>query len=340
MQNSSLKIKMKFFSTSFIILFSSFLLTNYDAMAQNSKTQIYAAVLSNLSYTVGAKNPGVGLFVGDENGNEWKNIAFSNMRSFAIEIFPEHGEGLFYTANGNGVIVSRDGGKSWRVTSGWEVTEVLEAAAVPNNPQVLYVGTAYGLWKSTEYGENLQQLTGRFVNSVHLDIEDASRIYVGEENGLVISRNAGKSFKQVKNLPHAVNHIAQDSANPDRLYLGTEDHGLFASINRGKSWQQITGAAQTGTIYSIAVDPKNPGIVFASTFADGILRSLDRGKTWQTITDGIDDIPVYKIVIHPQDSSIIYAGTVNRGILRSTDAGESWKQFALDGTHVWELEIK
>jgi len=26
--------------------------------------------------------------------------------------------------------------------------------------------------------------------------------------------------------------------------------------------------------------------------------------------------------------------------LRSIDGGDSWQQFALDGAHVWELEIK
>lgn len=376
MQSNLIGINLKFVMTVSLILLSSVILTQSNASAQNSKRRIYAAVLSNVSYTVGAKNSGVGLYLGDDGGAEWENIAFKNMRTFAIEIFPEHGDGLFYTANGNGVIVSRDGGKSWRVTTGWEITEVLEAAAVPDHPEIIYIGTAYGVWKSTEYGENWQKLTKRFVNSLHIDVKDASRIYVGEEDGLVISQNAGKSFKRVKNFPHAVNSIAQDSANPNRLYLGTEDNGLFLSDNRGKSCQQIT-AAKTATIYSVTVDPKNSNIVFASTFADGILRSVDQGKTWQTITRGVaavpvdtvafdpddsattdkifsgefgegtmqtttslDDIPVYTIVFHPDDSTIIYAGTVNRGILRSTDGGDSWAPFALDGTHIWDLEIK
>ncbi len=324
----------------YCLVFSFLLnLTKSDAMAQNTKHKLYAAVLSNKSYTVGAKNLGVGLFVGDESGANWKNIAFSNMRTFAIEIFPDHGDGLFYTANGNGVIVSRDGGKSWRVTTGWEITEVLEAVAVPNNPEIIYIGTAYGLWKSVHYGENWQNLTKRFVNAVHIDVVDPNRIYLGEEDGMRISDKSGNSFKPVKGLAYAVNDFAQDTSDPKRLYLGTEDHGLFISSNQGKSWQQVTTASQA-TVYSVAIDPRNHNIVFAATFADGILRSEDRGKTWQTITKGVEDIPVYTIVFHPDDSAIIYAGTVNRGILRSTNGGESWQQFALDGTHIWELEIK
>lgn len=376
MQINLIGIHLKLVMTVSLILLSSVILTQSNASAKNSKRKIYAGVLSNVSYTVGAKNSGVGLYLGDEGGAEWENIAFKNMRTFAIQIFPEHGDGLFYTANGNGVMVSRDSGKSWRVTTGWEITEILEAAAVPDHPEIIYIGTAYGVWKSTEYGENWQKLTSRFVNSLHIDVKDASRIYVGEEDGLVISQNAGKSFKRVKNFSYAVNCVTQENANPNRLYLGTEDNGLFLSDNKGKSWQQIT-TAKTATIYSVTVDPRNSNIVFASTFSDGILRSTDRGKNWQIINEGVsavpvekvdfdandsatadkifsgefgeeakqtttslDDIPVYTIVFHPDDSAIIYAGTVNRGILRSTDGGDSWAPFALDGTHIWDLEIK
>lgn len=322
------------------LLVTSFFLMCSSAMAQSSNHRLYAAVLSNVSYTVGAKNAGVGLFVGDESGSHWQNLAFNNMRTFAIEIFPEHGDGLFYTANGNGVIVSRDGGQTWRVTTGWEITEILEAAAVPSHPEIIYVGTAYGLWKSVEYGENWQNLTQRFVNAVHLDVTNPDRIYLGEEDGMRISEDAGASFRSIKPPGDAVNHFAQDPAEPDRLYLGTEDHGIFVSDDRGESWQQVESAPATATVYGVTIDFKNPDKVFAGTFSSGLLRSLDRGKTWEVIKNGIADIAVYDIAVHPDDSQILYAGTANRGIFRSTDAGASWQPFALDGTHVLEVEIK
>ncbi|RMD92126.1 MAG: hypothetical protein D6814_17360, partial [Calditrichaeota bacterium] len=154
---------------------------NAQTLARSVK--IYAAVLSNKSYTVGRNNPGTGLYVGDETGKTWKNLAFKNMRTFAIDIFPDYGDGLFYTANGNGVIVSRDGGKSWRVTTGWKITEVLKIRAWPRDPRIVYIGTAYGAYKSVQMGENWQQLTHRFVSALHLDVEDSQRVYLGEQQG-------------------------------------------------------------------------------------------------------------------------------------------------------------
>ena len=309
-------------------------------MAQNSNRKIYVAVLSNVSYTVGAKNAGVGLFVGDETGSNWKNMAFNNMRTFAIEIFPDHGDGLFYTANGNGVIVSRDGGKSWRVSTGWEITEVLEVVAVPSNPEIIYAGTAYGLWKSVDCGENWENLTKRFVQAVHLDVTNPDRVYLGEEDGMRISEDSGASFRPIRTATRAVNDFAQDDSEPARLYLGTEDHGIFVSNNRGESWQQMDGDLATSTVYAVKIDFRDPNRVFAATFANGTLRSLDRGETWKSITDGIENIPIYNLALHPDHADILYASTANRGLFRSTDAGDSWQPFALDGTHILELEIK
>lgn len=308
--------------------------------AQTGKRNIYAGVISNKSFTVGAKNPGTGLFCVTDNGSNIKNIGFKNMRTFSVAVFPDVAQGLIYCANGNGFFVSKNMGKKWRVTTGWQITEVLEVATAALNAKIVYIGTAYGLYKSTEYGENFEQLTKRFVAGLATDIEKPERIYLGEEDGLQISGNGGKSFKKVANFKYAVNAIAQDCQKTDRLYLGTEDNGIFISDNRGKSWMQTVGDAANATVYGITVDRKNPERIFAATFEYGVLRSNDRGKTWQALTNGLKNVAVYDIVIHPDEGNVLFAGTANKGILQSDDNGATWKPFALDGTHVIDLVIK
>ncbi len=308
--------------------------------AQTGRRNIYAGVISNKSFTVGAKNPGTGLFCVADNGSNVKNIGFKNMRTFSVAVFPDVAQGLIYCANGNGFFVSKNFCKKWRVTTGWQITEVLELAAVAQNAKIVYIGTAYGLYKSTEYGENFRRLTKRFVAGLAPDIEKPERIYLGEEDGLLISRNGGKSFKSVANFNYAVNAIAQDFQEADRLYLGTEDNGIFISDNRGKSWIQAAGDAAKATIYGIKVDRKNLQRIFAATFEYGVLRSNDRGKTWQSLTNGLKGVAVYDIIIHPDKEKTLFAGTANKGILQSNDNGATWKPFALDGTHVADLVIK
>ena len=321
-----------------LVLFAATLPGSTSA-AQTSKVTIYAAVLSNKSFTVGQRNPGTGLYVGDAEGKTWSNITFSNLRMFDIEMFPHYNNGLFYTANGNGVMVSHDSGQTWRVTTGWEITEVLEIAAVQTNPGVVYIGTAYGVWKSTDFGEHWQRLTQRFINALLIDHADPERIFVGEEKGLIISSNGGKSFKTVPGLDDAVNALGQHPARPEWIIAGTEDHGLFFSKNRGKSFQQIRGETETCTIYSITFDANKPDRAYASTFASGVLITEDGGQSWRISRKGLEDMAVHDVAVHPQNSDILYAGTVNFGIYRSTDAGQTWKPFALDGTQVWRVVV-
>ena len=302
--------------------------------------KIYAAVLSNKSYTVGLKNAGTGIYVGDLEGRKWQNLGFKNMRTFALEVFPDIGDGLIYAASGNGVMVSRDGGQSWRVATGWQITEVLRIKAVSQNPATVYIGTAYGAYKSEKYGEAWQRLTRRFVSALHLDIADPKRIYIGEEDGLRISKNSGEQFRRVKDFQKMVNSLAQDPGQPERLFLGTEENGLFLSTDRGKTWQPIATKFSQATVYHIFLDPQNPKRIFAATYAHGVLHSGDGGQSWQSLNQGLASIPVYDVAIHPDHPDILYAATINFGIYRSLNGGRSWQPFALNGTQVMEIEIK
>lgn len=323
-----------------LIVVSTMLIPATALQAQTTTVRLFVAVLSNKSYTVGARNPGTGLFVGDEQGREWRNLAFPNMRTFAIEVLPQVGDGLIYTANGNGVIVSRDGGKHWRVTTGWQITEVLKIAVDPRNPAVVYIGTAYGAYRSDDFGETWQPLNRRFVYSLHLDVERPERLYIGEDDGLLISEDGGRRFRRVKGLRYPILSLAQDKVQPQRLLLSTEDDGLFLSTDRGKSWQAITTAPEGCTAYQIVFSPHNPREVFAATFAHGVLLSHDGGQTWQGEQSAFEGIPVHCVAVHPSKPQVLYAGTLNEGIYRSDDGGRTWHPFALQGTHVMEIEIR
>jgi len=325
----------------FLFLFSAFFMVSAANHAPPPKKRtIYAGTIANKNFVVGARNPGTGLFTVSEDGKNIENIGFKNMRTFSLEVYPKQEKGLIYCANGNGFFVTKNNGIKWRVTTDWKITEILEVAAVPKNPKITYIGSAYGLYKSTEFGENFKQLKIGFVTSLAIDNKNSDRIYLGQEDGLYISENAGKSFTKVTNLNYSINVITQDPKNQNRLYVGTEDDGIFISENHGNTWKQATSKAKDVTIYEIIIDSKNPKRIFVATFEIGILRSDDQGKTWKSFSKGLEDISVYDIAIHPDKKNILYAGTANMGILQSKDNGESWHEFAMDGSHVFDIKIK
>ena len=113
---------------------------------------IYAAVIAD------GKTPGRGLLKISTDGKTIKNLGFKNVTTFDADIYPNNTNNLIYTANHNGLFVTKNNGKKWRVVSDHNVTEVQKVVTANNNPAIVYAGTSYGLYKSTEYGENLKNL--------------------------------------------------------------------------------------------------------------------------------------------------------------------------------------
>ncbi len=308
--------------------------------AQTSSYVLFAAVLSNKRYVVGQANPGSGLFVSGTQTPQWQNRAFPNIRMFDLEILPEAENGLIYTANGNGVMVSRDFGKRWRVTTGWRITEVLKMVALPESPETVYIGTAYGAFRSNDFGETWRMLRSRFVYALHIDHTDRNRIFIGEEDGLFLSRDGGKTFDRAKGLNAPVLTVAQHPRDPRVLFAGTEDYGIFRSDDRGLSWKPVgSGSVPGATVYEIIFLPRHPSTLLAASFAQGVLISKNDGQSWQKCQSGLQKIPVSCITVHPENPEWIFIGTLNHGVFRSTDGGRTWQPFGLSGAQVMELEI-
>jgi hypothetical protein len=66
------------------------------------------------------------------------------------------------------------------------------------------------------------------------------------------------------NLPmEAVNIIKEDHTNPQILYLGT-DHGLYTSLDGGKTYQLFQGSIPNVAIYDMAIQKRENELVVAS----------------------------------------------------------------------------
>ena len=300
---------------------------------------IYAAVIADGATVPGQENPGRGLIKISDDGKTLTNMGFKNVSTFNADIYPNHIKDLIYTANHNGFFVTKNNGKKWRVTSDHNITEVQEVVTDIKNPAVVYIGTSYGLFKSTEYGENFKKLTDRFVSALLADDTNSSRIYLGQEDGLYITDDGAATFTKVPEFDYYINSITQDRYTPNKIYAGTEDNGIFISTDRGKTFTQCKGIAAKDAVYSIVIDSKNPVNLYAGTHKNGVLITRNGGKSWKSYNKGIEKCyAVYCIAINPDNSSILYAGTTD-GIYTSNDSGKSWTPFALQGAHVQHLFI-
>jgi hypothetical protein len=147
-------------------------------------------------------------------------------------------------------------------------------------------------------------------------------------------------------------HLEPSLDDPDTVYAGVEDAGLFRSADGGHHWEELpalrshdTGPSwQPGAggmcLHTLILDPASPGRMFAAISAAGAFRSDDSGQTWRPINRGLqsEGIPdpdaevghcVHRLAMHPQRPSVLFMQK-HWDVMRSDDAGESWHEVSGD----------
>ncbi len=195
-----------------------------------------------------------------------------------------HNSKIYYAA-GNYVFKSLDRGNDAKVISP-EITRTDRGSATafgesPVDPDVLYVGTDDGLlWVTRNGGQDWNDVTEalglpgpRGISTIEPSQYEAGRCYVaidGHRNDddnpyLFVSNDYGQSWESITaNLPWGSTRcLREDAKNQDLLYCGTE-FGIWFSVDRGNTWQQLNNNLPTVAIHEIAVHPTAGEIVVAT----------------------------------------------------------------------------
>lgn len=303
---------------------------------------LYMSVLSSRAHQWGRNdNPMIGLFVSSDRGATWEHRGWREyIRTFHSV---EGNDGTLWSACGNGVLRSTDGGKLWKVTTGWEVTEVLRIAVDPEVPKHVYAATAYGLIATTDGGETWDfrrnGLKHHFTTDVCVDRKKRSHLLIATEAGVHSSDDAGLHWRPTALIQKNITTIVQDPAAETMFWAGTEDDGLWRSTDGGNTWSPAHHGFQHRTIYSIVVDDKNPRLMFAGTQGGGVYRSTDRGELWQQCANGLTNLNVHSLAIVHGSPVMLLAGTLNDGLFQSTDSGSTWTFNSQSDAQIWGLSL-
>lgn len=127
--------------------------------------------------------------------------------------------------------------------------------------------------------------------------------------------------------------------NPNSVYAQGTDGRLFASYNRGVSWNPL-GTPGLTLIRQIIVHPADTATILCVAFAGGIRKSTDYGVTWRTVLAdfGIDG---ESIALDPKRPDTLYAGDYGDGkIYRSSDRGDHWTLQGTVGSELCGLTVR
>ena len=84
--------------------------------------------------------------------------------------------------------------------------------------------------------------------------------------------------------------IAIDPINPQIVYVGTRDAGVFKTTNGGVTWRPARQGLSLYPVRSLKVDPQQPQILYVGTDFDGVWKSTDGGDSWFQTSAGLDII--------------------------------------------------
>ena len=311
-------------------------MTNKPDSSSASRT-LFAAVLETKNYIVGEANAPSGLYRRGEG--EWTHTGWRNLRCAAVAVDASTPKTIFL-ASGNGVLRSRDGGTTWRVTTDWRVAEVLDVMLDPFQAGAVFAASAYGLWHSADAGESWDALppaapypNATFTPALALDRTQPGRLLVGTEAGLFVSEDAGQSWTSV-GPRMAVRALEQSETQPAVWLAGTDGAGILRSADGGATWSASESGA---TIYAVALDPSDPRRMAATGFETGLLVTTDGGASWTQRPLDIEAQALHALAFDPDGSGRLWLGSVGEGVFFTDDLGLTCEDAGLPETTVYDF---
>ncbi len=307
----------------------------------------------------------LGMFKSTDGGANWTFASYRLENSYVmrVAIDPTDSRTIYLTTNG-GTYVSHNGAMAWEqvATEFFSESEALPGishyhgiAVDPEDPNRIYVGGGGDQWTpagagisiSEDGGHTWRQANVGFQTDVHVskivvNPDDPSTVYAttqgptdfqektGSGHGVFKTSDYGATWEKINNGLETVetNTIALDPSDPQVLYLGTDDDGIYKSTDGGTAWSKILipQLPERYGVGDIVVDPRDGDVVYVATvdyfrlFQDrgligdhGVVVSRDGGATWQSFNDGLRHPGTFSLELD-SDQGILYTGTRGGGI--------------------------
>ena len=154
-----------------------------------------------------------------------------------------------------------------------------------------------------------------------------------EDNGNKWVTAAVSEDPNINPFPKGIFSIAFHPTNPDIIFLGSDNSGLWVSRNNGKSWKKSTDKNKVldakSDVYLVAVSPSNPSVIYLAVFQKNrgrVLKSTDAGVSFREVYFvSADRYGVFDIYINPGNPDHVIIATGQGGILESSNGGATWR---------------
>jgi subtilisin family serine protease/photosystem II stability/assembly factor-like uncharacterized protein len=203
-------------------------------------------------------------------------------RGYQVLVDPANPSYVYVTINdalSPGVVVSRDGGHTWRKNN--LPVLVTAIAADPHDPSRIWLGGPNGLYRSDDQGQTVTRLSTVPVSALAVDPHSSSHLVVGGA-GLYTTSDGGR-------------HLTAAATSGYRLSITALAFGAHGAVYAGDGGSTDAAGLPVG--------------------GRGVLVSRDGGSSYDNISAGLADLDVESLAQSP-DGHWLYAGTGGGSVYR------------------------
>lgn len=316
---------------------------------------MYAAAFQRQrkAYSFVGGGPESGIYKSTNGGESWtrltEGLPKADVGRIGLDVSRSRPGTVYATMENKGAEIYRsdDYGASWRKMGNgssypWYMGQI---RVDPRNPdRVYHLGVQ--LQVSEDGGKTFRN-TGTSAHLDHhalwIDPNDTDHFVNGNDGGVYITRDRGKTMDWSPNLPVSQYYaIATDMREPYYyVYGGLQDNGSWAGPSRTRNRQGITNSdwyrTTGGDGFQAAIDPTDHNVVYGEWQEGSILRYDVRTGEQKTIKPE----PAFgekrfrwnwssPILVSPHDHNTIYFGA--NFLFKSTSRGDSWERLGGDLT--------
>ena len=250
---------------------------------------------------------------------------------------------------GGSVWITEDGGASWEKRSsepigGNPAYYYGQIRVDPSDEARLYVCGVPLSWSDDggrSWDANLAQGTHVDHHAVEVDPRDGRRVWLGNDGGLHLSTDRGRTWRHFDNLPLAQFYaVGLDQSWPFRVYGGTQDNGTWGGPSTSRDprgigtgeWYRVGG----GDGFYAQIDPEDPSTVYGESQFGWIYRRDVDSWSSQGIQPRAPEGEEYRfnwnspILLSRHNPRTVWFGG-NR-LFKSLDRGDTWSLVTEDLT--------
>ncbi len=208
-------------------------------------------------------------------------------------------------------------------------------------------------WRSLALSASLSRADSsiRGPSGFAFDPQDPKTMYIACQAGLYKTSDNGKTWTRKFDKNMRIKHntkktnepLAVDPLNPNVIYAGSFNDGLYRSTDAGETWQHVAGVpyvpndGKHTSIPCVIVSPHDGKVngrsktIYVASTDRGVFASTDGGASFTQISDTLKKFNTFRV-----DRNGVFYVSGNGGLLRYEDG--TWSDVLLKGAAGFDVD--